>query len=118
MIASFAGATSDGLGGAGHSTRRGGDLLRKAGKRGRQRGRRRGGGNVLRRRRLPFFARPPEREQRHQPSRVEHSAMNSASTVGALQRRINVALGSQPADIVLRGGRILNVFTGDLTAAD
>ncbi|NLO04312.1 MAG: adenine deaminase [candidate division WS1 bacterium] len=44
--------------------------------------------------------------------------MNSASTVGALQRRINVALGSQPADIVLRGGRILNVFTGDLTAAD
>jgi adenine deaminase len=33
-------------------------------------------------------------------------------------RRIAIARGDEPADVVLRGGRVLSVFTGELIAAD
>ncbi len=36
----------------------------------------------------------------------------------ALAHRITVATGGRPADLVLRGGRVLSVFTGELLEAD
>ena len=44
--------------------------------------------------------------------------MSASPSVSELQRRIEVARGVRPADLVLRGGRVLNVFTGDLARAD
>ena len=35
-----------------------------------------------------------------------------------LPRRIAIARGEEPADVVLRGGRVLSVFTGELLEAD
>ena len=35
-----------------------------------------------------------------------------------LGRRLAVARGDEPADLVLRGGRVLSVFTGELLTAD
>lgn len=35
-----------------------------------------------------------------------------------LARRLSVARGDEPADLVLRGGRVLSVFTGELLEAD
>jgi adenine deaminase len=35
-----------------------------------------------------------------------------------LARRVAVARGDEPADVVLRGGRVLSVFTGELVPAD
>ncbi|HZD18925.1 MAG TPA: amidohydrolase family protein, partial [Actinomycetota bacterium] len=35
-----------------------------------------------------------------------------------LARRLAVARGDEPADLVLRGGRVLSVFTGELLEAD
>ena len=35
-----------------------------------------------------------------------------------LARRIAVARGDEPADLVLRGGRVLSVFTGELLDGD
>jgi len=35
-----------------------------------------------------------------------------------LARRIAIARGDEPADVVLRGGRVLSVFTGELLEAD
>jgi adenine deaminase len=35
-----------------------------------------------------------------------------------LVRRLSVARGEEPADLVLRGGRVLSVFTGELLEAD
>ncbi|MFW5868009.1 MAG: adenine deaminase [Armatimonadota bacterium] len=40
------------------------------------------------------------------------------STVADLRRRVEVARGMRPATLALRGGRVLNVFTGDITPAD
>jgi adenine deaminase len=37
---------------------------------------------------------------------------------GDLARRLAVARGDEPADLVLRGGRVLSVFTGELLTAD
>ncbi len=37
---------------------------------------------------------------------------------GTLERRIAVAHGDEPADLVLRGGRVVNVFDGTLEEAD
>ena len=36
----------------------------------------------------------------------------------SMQRRINVASGKEPADLVVKGGKVLNVFTGDITQGD
>jgi adenine deaminase len=38
--------------------------------------------------------------------------------IGGLRRRISVARRSEPADLVLAGGRVLSVFTGELLEAD
>ena len=38
--------------------------------------------------------------------------------IAALGRRIAVARGDEPADLLLRGGRVLSVFTGELLEAD
>jgi adenine deaminase len=38
--------------------------------------------------------------------------------VERLQRRIRVALGQEPGDLVLRGGEVVNVFTGTTTRSD
>ncbi|HJV05591.1 MAG TPA: adenine deaminase [Actinomycetota bacterium] len=38
--------------------------------------------------------------------------------VEGLRHRLAVARGDQPADLVLRGGRVLSVFTGELLEAD
>jgi adenine deaminase len=38
--------------------------------------------------------------------------------VARLQRRIRVALGQEPGDVVLTGGRVVNVFTGKVQPAD
>ena len=38
--------------------------------------------------------------------------------VEELQRRVAVGRGDQPADVVLKGGRVLSVFTGELFEAD
>ena len=35
-----------------------------------------------------------------------------------MQRRINVASGKEPADLVVKGGKVLNVFTGEITQGD
>ena len=37
--------------------------------------------------------------------------------VGALRELIEVAQGRRPADLVLRGGRVVNVFTGEVEEA-
>ncbi len=42
----------------------------------------------------------------------------SAPATGDLARRIAIARGDQPADLVLRGGRVLSVFTGELLEGD
>ncbi len=42
----------------------------------------------------------------------------SEETVRSLQHRIAVARGDRPADLALRGGRVLNVFTGEMISAD
>jgi adenine deaminase len=39
-------------------------------------------------------------------------------TTGGLRRRIRVALGAEPADLVLAGGQVVNVFTGRVEPAD
>nr|WP_238557962.1 adenine deaminase [Paenibacillus sp. A9] len=39
-------------------------------------------------------------------------------TTEALQRRIDVASHREPADLVIRGGQIVNVFTGELVQQD
>ncbi|WP_455660363.1 adenine deaminase [Pradoshia sp.] len=36
----------------------------------------------------------------------------------SMQRRINVASGKEPADLVVKGGKILNVFTGEINLGD
>lgn len=36
----------------------------------------------------------------------------------SMQRRINVASGKEPADLVVKGGKILNVFTGEIQLGD
>ena len=41
-----------------------------------------------------------------------------ASPADALATRIAVARGDRPADLVLRGGRVLSVFTGEVLATD
>jgi adenine deaminase len=38
--------------------------------------------------------------------------------VARLQRRIRVALGREPGDLLLTGGRVVNVFTGTVETAD
>ncbi len=38
--------------------------------------------------------------------------------VAALQRRIRVALGQEPGDCLLRGGKVVNVFTGRVQPSD
>ena len=35
-----------------------------------------------------------------------------------LRRRIAVAQGRQPGDLLLSGGRVVNVFTGEVEVAD
>lgn len=44
--------------------------------------------------------------------------MIGSEHVERLRHRINVALGREPADLVVAGGQVLNVFTGRLTPAD
>src|SRR5919108_688718 len=44
--------------------------------------------------------------------------MEPAATRTDLRRRIRVARGDEPADLVLAGGRVLSVFTGELLEAD
>jgi adenine deaminase len=44
--------------------------------------------------------------------------MGEGVTRQALRRRLAIARGDEPADLVLRGGRILSVFTGELLEAD
>lgn len=44
--------------------------------------------------------------------------MSAGSTVAGLQRRIEVARSERPADLVVRGGGVLNVFTGEVVEAD
>jgi len=48
------------------------------------------------------------------------TAGNGASerSAGHLERRLAVARGDAPADLVLKGGRVLSVFTGEVFAAD
>jgi adenine deaminase len=48
------------------------------------------------------------------------TAGNGASErpAGQLERRLAVARGDAPADLVLKGGRVLSVFTGEVFAAD
>lgn len=36
----------------------------------------------------------------------------------SMQRRINVASGKEPADLVVKGGKVLNVFTGEIIQGD
>ena len=36
----------------------------------------------------------------------------------SMQRRINVASGKELADLVIKGGKILNVFTGEMNDGD
>jgi adenine deaminase len=40
------------------------------------------------------------------------------STVESLKKRISVAKGESPADLVLKKGRVVNVFTGDINERD
>lgn len=35
-----------------------------------------------------------------------------------LAHRIRLARGQEPADLLLKGGRLINVFTGDVYEAD
>ena len=35
-----------------------------------------------------------------------------------IRRRLAVARGDEPADLVLKGGRVLSVFTGEVLEAD
>src|SRR5256885_1420376 len=44
--------------------------------------------------------------------------MATESFEGDLARRLAVARGDEPADLVLEGGRVLSVFTGELLEAD
>src|SRR5688572_191867 len=44
--------------------------------------------------------------------------MGEGVTREVLRRRLAVARGDEPADVVLRGGRVLSVFTGELLEAD
>ena len=44
--------------------------------------------------------------------------MDDPAGTDDLARRIAVGRGSEPADLVLRGGRVLSVFTGELLEAD
>jgi adenine deaminase len=44
--------------------------------------------------------------------------MHHGRSAGDLARRLAVARGDEPADLVLRGGRVLSVFTGELLEAD
>lgn len=46
------------------------------------------------------------------------SDMGEVVTREVLRRRLAVARGDEPADLVLSGGRILSVFTGELMEAD
>ncbi len=43
---------------------------------------------------------------------------NMNSTVGGLKKRISVAKSESPADLVLKKGRVVNVFTGDIQKKD
>ena len=38
--------------------------------------------------------------------------------IDRLKRLIRVARGEQPPDLVLKGGRVLNLFTGEIIRAD
>src|ERR1041385_3381461 len=44
--------------------------------------------------------------------------MSSGGFRTELSRRLAVARGDEPADLVLKGGRVLSVFTGELLDAD
>ncbi len=44
--------------------------------------------------------------------------MSTVDPTAGLARRIAVARGDEPADLVLTGGRVLSVFTGELLEAD
>lgn len=53
------------------------------------------------------------------PIRPAASApFDPAPTVAQLQRRLRVARGLEPGDLVLRGGRVVNVFTGQIEPAE
>jgi adenine deaminase len=39
-------------------------------------------------------------------------------TSADLRRGMRVALGDAPADLILRGGQVVNVFTGDVSLAN
>ena len=43
---------------------------------------------------------------------------NLSGAAAALRRRVEVAAGREPADLVLRGGRIVNVFSHEIIEAD
>jgi adenine deaminase len=49
---------------------------------------------------------------------MPESRLAGADGDSALAHRIAVARGDRPADLVLRGGRVLSVFTGELLEAD
>jgi adenine deaminase len=49
---------------------------------------------------------------------LEVWAMSRNETASELAHRIAVARGDEPADLVLAGGRVLSVFTGELLGAD
>jgi adenine deaminase len=44
--------------------------------------------------------------------------MNTAAELDVMQRRIRVALGLEPGDLLLRGGDVVNVFTGRVQPAN
>ena len=46
------------------------------------------------------------------------SKSNSAKALEKLQRRIRVARGQAPGDLLLTGGQVVNVFTGQIERAD
>jgi adenine deaminase len=48
----------------------------------------------------------------------DHPSGGTAGSLAALQRRIRVALGREPGDCLLRGGQVVNVFTGRVQPAD
>src|SRR5215213_5316500 len=49
---------------------------------------------------------------------MDTNATNSSFNVELWRRRLRVALGIEPADVVIAGGTVVNVFSGELVRAD
>src|SRR5438094_201490 len=49
---------------------------------------------------------------------TDEGSVDQGDHTAGLARRLAVARGDEPADLVLRGGRVLSVFTGELLPVD